>query len=439
MKITDFYNEEYMLAALYTSFRSIANCIDGLKPSGRKVISTIEDFNIKSKIKVSQLASKVSETKQYLHGEDSLGGVVVGLAQTFIGSNNVNLLVPDGNFGSRYVNSPSASRYIYTYKSDSFDLVFNKDDTPILEEQYFEGEKIEYKYYVPILPLILINGSEGIGNGFAQKILPRSIEDIKKEIEAKLSSTKYKIKSITPYFKGFKGVIRPNSEPHKWIVEGRIERVGTAKLRITEVPIGYDLKSYLLVLDDLTEKKVIKSYDDNCKDDEFDFTLSVTKEFLQKQDNEILEDLRLVKTISENYTCTNENNTIIEFDSDSQILNYFIDVRLKFYNKRKKYLLDKINSDIIVVENKVKFIHAVVADTSIVVNKKKTEIEKYLLLEKYNKIDDSYDYLLRMPIYSLTSDKINELEKELKHLQKEITSLESKTPKKLWIEDLNKI
>jgi DNA topoisomerase-2 len=143
------------------------------------------------------------------------------------------------------------------------------DDRDVLEEQWFEGERIEYKYYVPILPLILINGSEGIGNGFAQKILPRNIEDVKQEIANKLKSTKYTIKPLIPYFKGFNGLVEQNGESNRWIVSGSFTRVNTSTIHITEVPIGYDLKSYLQVLDDLVEKKVIKDYDDNSNDDNF--------------------------------------------------------------------------------------------------------------------------------------------------------------------------
>lgn len=436
MKITDFYNTEYLQSALYQSFRSIANYIDGLKPSGRKVIYTVDKNNIQTKLKSSQLCSKVAEETQYLHGEQSLSGVVVGLAQTFVGSNNINILKPEGNFGSRYINEPSASRYIYTQKSEWFDKVFHLSDKLILDEQYFEGEKIEYKYYVPVLPLILINGCEGIGNGFAQKILPRRIEDVKKEIENKLTSSKYKIKPITPYFKGFKGKIKPNSEPHKWIVEGCIEKIGAAKLQITEIPIGYELKQYIDILDDLVDKKVIKSYDDESKDDAFNFIVYATKEFVSKSEEEILNELKLVKVYSENYTCTDENNTIKEFESDSDILEAFIDIRLKYYIKRKKALLDDMTDKLKIAENRLRFIKTVLDKPSILINKKKVDVEKWLKKEEYEEFE-SYDYLLKMPMYSLTIEKFNDIEKDYQNLKKEFDILDKKTPKKLWLDDLS--
>lgn len=436
MKITNFYNTEYLQSALYQSFRSIGNYIDGLKPSSRKIVYTIDKNNITTKIKASQLCSKVAEQTQYLHGEESLSGVLVGLARDYIGGNNLNILTPDGNFGSRFIQSPSAARYIYTYKSPNFHKIFDQRDNSILDEQYFEGEKIEYRYYVPILPLILVNGSEGIGNGFAQKILPRNIQDIKAEIQAKLKSSKYEIKPLIPYFEGFRGTVRANGESHKWIVEGTFERIGKTKIHITEVPIGYDLKQYLKVLDDLVENKVIKDYDDNSNNDTFDFTCRVSFAFSGKQDSDIIEQLKLRKVYSENYTCTDEKNAIIEFKSDAELLEQFINVRTKFYGKRKKHLIKLTEGKISVAENKVRFITDIINDQGIVSNKSRKEIDKYLVDNAYDKIDSSYDYLLRMPIYSLTKEKITALKKELVVLKKDLIIIEKKTSKTMWLDDL---
>lgn len=436
MKITEFYNTEYLQSALYQSFRSIANYIDGLKPSARKVVYTIDKNNITSKIKASQLCSKVAEQTQYLHGEASLSGVVVGLARDYIGGNNINILTPDGNFGSRFIQEPSASRYIYTYKSPNFHKIFDPRDNAILEEQFFEGEKIEYRHYVPVLPLILINGSEGIGNGFAQKILPRNIAEIKHEIQSKLKSSKYNIQRLTPYFEGFRGTVRANGESHKWIVEGTFERIGKSKIHITEVPIGYDLKSYLQVLDDLVENKVIKNYDDNSNNDNFDFICRVSYSFSSQQDSDIIDKLKLRKVYSENYTCTDEKNSIIEFTNDAEILDSFISVRTKFYSRRKKHLTAVIEGKIKVSENRVRFIKEVIADSSIVANKKKKLVEKWLSDNKFDKIVSSYDYLLKMPIYSLTEEKVKELEKEVVSLNKELTTIQKKSAKQMWLDDL---
>lgn len=437
MKITEFYQTEYLQSALYQSFRSIASYIDGLKPSSRKIIYTIDKANIHNKIKVSQLSSKVAEFTQYLHGEQSLSGVIVGLAQNFVGSNNKNLLSPDGNFGSRFIPEPSAGRYIYTKKSDVFDKIFDDRDSDILPDQWFEGEKIEYKYYAPILPLLLVNGSEGIGNGFAQKILPRKIEDLNHEIIKKLSNSKYVIKDIEPYYEGFNGFIK--REDGKVIIYGNFKRASAATLEITEIPIGYNLASYLSVLDGLVEKKIIKDYDDYSENDEFSFIIKVTKEFLQKNDEEIYDILRLKKIITENFTCIDENNAIIEFNNEKELLDAFVDFRLKLYSKRKKAIIDSLNKKKLIIENRVRFINAIIDDSSIIMKKARKVVESFLSKNKYDKVDNSYAYLLSMSIFSFTKEKVEELETSLKDIKKEIEIISKKTPKTLWKEDLKRI
>jgi len=439
MKITDFYNIEYTQAALYANFRSIGCYIDGFKPSSRKVIYTIDKYNIKTKIKSSQLGSKVAEETQYLHGEQSLSGVISGLAKNFTGSNNINLLFPDGNFGSRFIQEPSSARYIYTKKSDWFDKMFDSRDKAILDNQEFEGEKIEYKYYMPVLPLILVNGSEGIGNGFAQKILPRSAYELQHQIRNRLKSTKYIFKPLKPHYNGFNGDIEKSDKPGTWNILGKFIPQGRTQIKITEIPIGYDLKQYLQILNSLVDEKVIKDYVDSSSDDNFEFILRVSRDFMDKNDEDIIEVLKLKKTLSENFTCTDENNTIIEFKDDVELLEKYIKIRLKYYTKRKKYLIEIYKHKKLVVENKIKFIKAIIEDSSIVAEKKKKDIIKWLEEGEYVKIDNSYDYLLRLPIYSLTYEKIKELEKELKMIKKDLTTVNSKTPKNMWLEDLTHI
>ena len=176
--VQDFFENEYVNQASYDNLRKIASCIDGLKNSSRKVICTTIDKNISENLKISQFSNKAAEYCEYLHGD--LSPVVTNLAKDFSGTNNLPLLFKKGNFGTRLSNEASASRYIFARKSDNLDTLFVKDDNSILVEQYFEGSKIEPKFYVPSLPILLINGSEGISSGFAQKILTRDVKEIKK-------------------------------------------------------------------------------------------------------------------------------------------------------------------------------------------------------------------------------------------------------------------
>ena len=172
MKIEDFLNTKLVNYASYDNLRKIASCVDGLKNAARKVLYTVHDKKIKEKIKVLQLANKCAEYSDYLHGD--LSGVVVTLGQDFSGTNNLPLIEKSGSFGTRSVNESAAPRYIFANGSKDFFKIFKYEDDDILIKQEFEGFQIEPKFYLPVLPMILINGSEGVSSGFAQKILGRN-------------------------------------------------------------------------------------------------------------------------------------------------------------------------------------------------------------------------------------------------------------------------
>ena len=437
MEISTFYDEEYIQSANYQSFRSIASYADGLKNGGRKIIYTVIENNINSEIKVSQLGSKVAELTEYLHGDDSLQSTIAGMAQNFVGSNNINLLQPEGNFGTRFVPKPSASRYIYTLKSKYLDILFHKEDSQILIDQDFEGKRIEPRFYVPILPMILVNGSEGIGNGFAQKIMPRDLKDVIKNIELMIAGKKPK--KMTPGVRGYAGKIQ-QIEDGKIEIHGLLDITNSNTITITEIPFTYDLQSYLKVLNDLEEKKIIKTYTDKSEDDKFLFEIDCTREFTKTPIEELYTIFKLVKRLSENFTCIDENNAIVEFKDELELLNKFVALRLDYYTKRKSNILKRLESEESLLKSKLIFIEAVVAGEIIVNNKPKLDIEKQIAKVKtIKKVDGSYDFLLRMAIYSLSKDKISELKKDLEDNLAKQTELKLKSNKDLWTEDLQEL
>ena len=435
MKITTFYNEEYLQSASYQSYRTISSYVDGFKNGARKIIYTVDKHNITSDIKVSQLGSKVAEETSYLHGEQSLYGTIVSLAQTFAGSNNLNMLQPEGNFGNRFIQEAAAGRYIYTKKSKYFDLILHRDDRNVLINQVFEGEQIEHKYYVPIIPLILVNGSEGIGNGFAQKIFQRDEHEIIKVLEDYLKCKKLP-KFIRPKVKGFGGSINI-IEDGKLQIMGSLQVVNTNTIKITDVPFTYDLQGYLKVLTTLEDKKIIKGFTDLSENDAFEFDIDCTREFIAKTTGEeLLETFKLVKKVKENFTCIDENNAVVEFENEIQLIQHYIKIRLDYYLLRKKSLLKKLEDDQLMLNNKVAFIKGIVDGSIEVGNKTKLEIEKQLVKAKIKKVEDSYEYLYKMSIYSLTKEKYEELSTQLKLNLKSQAELAAKTEKQLWLDDL---
>ncbi len=434
--IQNFLENEYSNSALYDCYRSIANYIDGLKPSSRKVVYTVKKQNIVKDSKVSRLASAVAMETQYLHGEGSLQGVIIGLTQDFVGSNNMPLLSPNGNFGTRFIPASSAARYIYSKKSPVFDFIFHKEDDKILFNQEFEGEKIEPKFYVPILPILLINGSEGMGTGFAQKILPRNPKDI---IEAlndiiKTGDTR---KQLKPFYNEFKGKILTGETENSWVIKGNLEIVDSNTILITELPIGYSLASYLKVLHKLEDNNKIKNFTDESEDDNFLFRVDVKRSLTKKPYESLLEFFKLKKRVTENFTCIDEENKIRIFDSAKDVLKSYYTIKLSYYEKRRQNILYELDRDLNYLSSMLFFVKGVIENSIDVLNKKKSVIEKDL--DKNQKIiskDNSYDYLLKMPIHSLTFEKVKDLEKKVEGKKKSYKEYKNSSASSLWKKDL---
>jgi DNA topoisomerase-2 len=434
MKLSDFFNNDYVDQASYDNLRKISSVVDGQKNASRKILYTVLEKNIKDKIKVSQLGSKVAEHAEYLHG--NLDGVIVGLAQDFPGTNNLPLLQRKGNFGTRFSPEASASRYIYSYGSDNFFTLFNKDDIPVLKHQFFEGSQIEPMFYVPTLPLLLINGSEGVSSGFAQKILSRSPDTVKKYIKAYIE--KKKLPKLVPFFNGFRGIVEQGENDSQWLIKGLVERKGINKVKITEVPVGYDLKSYISVLDDLEDKKIIQSYRDMSENDNFQFEVNIPSKLLKDWDDDtLLTKLKLVKKVTENYTVIDENNKIAVYDNIDQIMEKYIQVKLEYMDKRKEHLINKLSDEIKIDYSKYIFISSIIDESLIVNKRKKKDIEADLeKIKDIVKRDDSFDYLLNMNIVSLTEERLEKLEADIKKKKAELDELNKKTSVEMWMGEL---
>ena len=436
MNVSEFYNSDYVDYACYSTLRALASSIDGQKNSGRKILKTVLDKKIINEIKVSQLASKMAEYTEYLHGDAS--GPIVTMAQNYVGTNNISLLHPEGNFGTRFKNEASAPRYIYTYGTDELFKMFNGNDKEILVKQYFEGDEIEPKFYLPSLPVLLINGAQGPATGFAQKILPRSEVAIEKFLIKALKSGKRSTFNLDPHYNGFLGEVRQGEEKHKWEILGVINRKSASKVDITELPIGYELKKYIKILDDLEDKGVITGYIDKSDDNKFNFELQFKIADLKKlTDEQLLTKLKLVNKQAENYTAIDENNKVKVFKNSDEIFWYYYDVKMNYLQKRKDFIINKITNDIYLDVSKYIFIKAIVDEKLIINKRKKSVIEKDLeKIDKIIKKDDSYNYLLSMPIYSLTKEKLDALTKEIKDKKAKLVAIKKQTLESIWMDDL---
>lgn len=436
MKVTDFFNKDYVNQASYDNLRKIASVIDGQKNASRKVLRTVLDKNIKTKVKVSILATSCAQYCQYLHGETSMFNVVISMAKDYGGHNNLPLLKKFGNFGNRFEHENSAPRYIFANGSDELFKLFNKFDD--LESQVFEGQEIEPKYYIPELPLILINGSVGISSGFAQYILPRDPKKVKNRIIALLNNKpKTETKWSIPHFNGFNGVVEVISDG-KYAIKGTFDRISKNDIRITEIPLDYSLSSYNKVLENLLEKKIIVKYDDFSENEKFIFNVTFPPNVLKGlTDEEVLKTLKLSTTVTENYTCVNEKNKIITFNNVDELLEYYLKFKIESLEKRKKKQLKDLEDRKQFDDYKRIFIENVIKDNIKINNRKKDDIVKDIKKVKELSELEDVDFLLRMPIWSLTKEKVQELKDNSKKMQEEITLLRKKNVEIIWSEILN--
>jgi len=437
-KVIDFFDTEFVDYSSYSTIRMISSAIDGLKNSHRKIIHTVLDKNIKTKSKVSRLASTVSEYTEYLNGD--ISGVIAGMGQFHTGTNNVPLLAAEGNYGNRFSNSPSAARYIYTHGTEFLFNVFKKEDGPILIEQIFEGHKIEPRFFLPSLPLLLINGSNGIASGFKQTIFGRDIKKVKKFLINRLknnSKTKFNLK---PYFEGFRGEVT-KGEGNRWLFSGVIKRVSSTTIEITEIPPGMELARYIKILDDLKDKGKIINFKDNSDKNIFNFTVKfLKKDLLNKSDEDILNTLKLVKTETEIYNGIDEDLRVRTFKSTNDIMDYYIKIKLKYLKILKENLLDLYETELEKFKSKYLFIKAIV-DGKLIINNRKND----LIIEDLEKINgiikqnDSYNYLLNMPISSLTKEQMQKLNISIKNKKNQISELKNKSLNQIWLDDLENI
>lgn len=447
----DFVNLELIQFSKADCVRSIPDIRDGLKPSLRKIMyACMEKFkNDSMELKVAQLAGFVSERCAYHHGEMSLMASIVNLAQNFVGSNNINLLYPSGQFGTRLKGGKDSAspRYIFTKLAKFTKLIIRPEDMNILDYLNDDGQSIEPECFYPIIPLILVNGSKGIGTGWSTNIPNFSPVKIINQLLSRLDEKAFL--NIKPYYAKFKGTIE--LENGSYVSFGKYEIITPDTIKILELPIGEWTDDYKLFLDNSVKDKInegkktkqfIKSYEDHCTDTEVMFivkfvdTLSnITNGNLNK-----IKDILKLKSSREtnikNMVLYNADKKLKKYKNISDILEEFYHIRLGVYEKRRLYLIDELTREINILEDKYKYIELIIADKLILRNKKKQILVEELETLGFRKVKDNYDYLLRMELLSQTKEKVEELRKKYEDKLKEVKYLKSTTNKEMWKKEL---
>ena len=337
---TDFINKELILFSMADNMRSIPSVVDGLKPGQRKVLFTCFKRNLKKDTKVVELAGSVSGLTAYQHGESSLQSTIVGLAQTFVGSNNINCLEPSGNFGSRLQGGSdcASARYIYTRLSPFARKIFHPADEPLLTYNTDDERTIEPQTYVPVVPMVLINGADGIGTGWSSSIPNYNPEDIVENL--KLMMDGKEINTMTPWFRDFKGTVTPLGQD-RYKFSGIARQTGDNEIEITELPIRMwtqDFKDKLVEI--IKAEKIpsfIKDYDDYNTHKDVHFVIRMEDKHMKIALDEGLEEkFKLTRSVAtSNLVAFDAEGRITKYANVEDILKEFYNLRIKFYEKRK--------------------------------------------------------------------------------------------------------
>jgi len=458
--IDTFIHREFKHFSNSDNKRSIGCCIDGLKVSQRKILYSCFKRKLYSEIRVAQLSGYVSEQAAYHHGEVSLQGAIIGMAQNFVGANNINILQPNGQFGTRIMggNDAASARYIHTELNPIVDKIFPSRDFPLLEYIDDDGILVEPKWYCPIIPMVLVNGMIGIGTGFSTTIPQYNPLECIKNIKRKLEGLPYM--SMEPYYRGFTGKIEKyhdkKTKQTKYITKG-IYKLDDDNVIITELPIGkwtHDFKEFI-------EKEIqmenpwILDYENHSTDDTVKFIVKINDEVLfdntYKNADVIEEKFKLTSSKSvSNLHLYDKNGTIKKYDTVYQIMDDHYYTRYSMYADRKEYELNILTNDIKLLHEKMRFIEDVIEDKIVIYKQTKDiiisklqesnyafyENGKMLDYDETETITTHYNYLLNMSISQFTQDKIDELVTQINDKETEYTSLETTGIKDMWIQEL---
>uniref|UniRef100_A0A8C1WS30 DNA topoisomerase (ATP-hydrolyzing) n=1 Tax=Cyprinus carpio TaxID=7962 RepID=A0A8C1WS30_CYPCA len=478
LSYNDFINKELILFSNSDNERSIPSLVDGLKPGQRKVLFTCMKRNDKREVKVAQLAGSVAEMSAYHHGEQALMMTIVNLAQNFVGSNNINILQPLGQFGTRINGGKDAAspRYIFTMLSPLAKLLFPAVDSSLLKFLYDDNQKVEPEWYIPIIPMVLVNGAEGIGTGWACKIPNYDPREIVNNINRMLNHQDPL--PMLPRYKNFKGAIHELGQ-NQYLVSGEVSVLDKNTIEITELPVRTWTQAYKeSVLEPMlqgTDKTppLINDYKEYHTDTTVKFVVRMTEEKLAQAE---AAGLHKVFKLQSSLTC----NSMVLFDhmgclkryeSVQDILKEFFELRLHYYKLRKDWLVGSLGAEAAKLSNQARFVLEKIEGKISIENKSKRDLIRMLVQRGYesdpvaawnkaqeksledededgdgNDSDSSVDsgsssgpnfnYILNMPLWCLTKEKVQELLKQRDLKRAELNELQRKNSDDLWREDL---
>jgi DNA topoisomerase-2 len=436
----EFVHRDLIHFSYYNLERSIPSIMDGLKTSQRKILFGCLKRNLTAKVKVAQLAGYISEHSGYHHGEMSLNETIIGMAQDFVGSNNLPWLVPKGQFGTRLEGGKdsAASRYIFTYLQPYLKNLVPQDDLGVLKYRDDDGLSVEPEWYAPVLPMLLVNGSRGIGTGystFVPSYNPATLKGvlIRWLISGMESDTILRDAPLTPWYRGFAGAIS-GIEGDYVMTAKYTYNAKTKTIIVSDLPVGYWTSGFKQMLDGYCEKKeIVKDYADTSTDVDVHFEIVL-------YDDMPIAMIEKTFGLSEKIKTTNMHafdsaGKIKKYATPNEILIDYAHERLALYSKRKEHMLRMLNDKLPWHRSVVKFLTLMCDDVIDLRKKSLVACREILAGHGLECIED----LLKLPFSSITEENIRKHQAELDRLNAEILEVTRTYPNEFWLKDLSSL
>lgn len=484
-------NKDLAEFSFSTLFRAIPSYFDGLKKCQRQIFWHCLNHwnynpNLKQEEKVGSLAGAITTSVNYQHGPKSLEDAIYSLANSYAGTNNVNILKPIGQFATRQDKEGPASRYVFVHLEDICTDIFNRDLTDLVPQREVEGKKVETEWIPCDLPLAVINGANGIATGWSTFIPCHNPNDVilyyKNKLEGKDKENK-KMK-IFPWYRGFNGNIILDEETNKLRIEGKIkskDKTFTSNQKydidILETPIGTHSNEYEGFLNDLIANNRLTSYRNTGETNSPSFSLkgfiplskiefskfkktstpkskksseskakgSKTKtkvkadsEALDLTLDDILENynLNLVKNLSmNNMNLIDLNGVPKKYENVKQIMDDHFKEMVELYALYKESKIEKLDLELMHLNDKQKLIKAIVIDETLKVYKRKKDD----ILNDIKKLKLSEVEFEKLKITDATKEKIDELFSKIDKVEKELVEVKRTKPETFFVRRLEKL
>jgi DNA topoisomerase-2 len=458
MSISNFINGELIKFSHADCARSIPNGIDGLKESQRKLLYAVKKRKLRysgKSLKVAQLAGYTAEHSNYHHGEKNLFDTIIGMANEFPGTNNIPLLYRDGMFGTRLSGAQDAAdgRYIFTKMDALTELIYREEDEPLLTLVNDDGDLVQPEHYIPIIPMILVNGVvAGIGTGWSSTVPCFNPLDLIAGIKVWIendgevliedpddeTNVVSMFPEFTPWYRGFKGDIEKSSES-RYVTYGIVMEGKRNTVEVTELPIGMWTDKFKDFVEDLKADKKLDKVQNYSTPKDVKFILTENDSFHCDLDK-----LKLHSYLyTSNMVMFNENNQLRKHKNVDEVLDNFCHVRFDYYVKRKRYQLKSLKAELRFLGNKERFVQEVIDEDLLIMNEKESDIISELEARGYDEDpkkvegEGGYDYLLRMQVRTFTADKVRQLKNDIASTQEKLDGLRATTEQEIWLRELD--